>query len=110
MWPKRREPPDFYASHESLPDIEANRDAYEIFCEPMSPGDGLNFSAWIVHAAPSNRAPTRRAVVSTRWLGDDVTWLPHSAADPTVQASDVSIQPGEPVRDDDRFPVVWTRG
>ncbi len=25
MWPKRREPPDFYASHDSLPDIEANR-------------------------------------------------------------------------------------
>ncbi len=95
------------AQGEDVPDIEANRDAYDIFCEPMEPGDGLIFSAWIVHAAPHNRSKRRRAAVSTRWLGDDVRWAPHPDADPTVRQEDVCIQPGELAADDDRFPVVW---
>ena len=95
------------AQGEDVPDIEANRDAYDIFCEPMEPGDGLIFSASIVHAAPHNRSERRRAVVSTRWLGDDVRWAPHPEADPTVRQVDVCVQPGELAADDDRFPVVW---
>lgn len=92
---------------EEVPDIDADRAAYDIFCESMEPGDALLFSAWIVHAAPSNRSARRRAAVSTRWLGDDVRWAPHPKADPTVQQEDVCIQPGELAVDDDRFPVVW---
>ncbi len=95
------------AQGEDVPDIEANRDAYDIFCEPMEPGDGLIFSAWIVHASSHNRSKRRRAAVSTRWLGDDVRWAPHPEADPTVRPEDVCVRPGELAADDDRFPVVW---
>ena len=95
------------AQGEDVPDIEADRDAYDIFCEPMEPGDGFIFSAWIVHAAPHNHSERRRAAVSTRWLGDDVRWAPHPEADPTVRQEDVCVQPGELAADDDRFPVVW---
>lgn len=94
---------------DEVPDIEAHRDEYDIFCESLEPGDGLIFSAWIVHAAPENRSSHRRAAVSTRWLGDDVRWNPHPQADPTVRQEDVSVEPGEPARDDDRFPVAWRR-
>lgn len=97
------------APGEEIPDIDNDRQAYDIFSEPMNPGDGLIFSAWMVHAAPHNRSMRRRAAVSTRWLGDDVRWSPHSQADPTVRQQDVSVQPGELATDDDRFPVVWRR-
>lgn len=95
------------APGEEIPDIDNHRDTYDIFSEPMNPGDGLIFSAWMVHAAPNNRSTRRRAAVSTRWLGDDVRWNPHSQADPTVRQEDVSMQPGELATDDDRFPVAW---
>ena len=97
------------AEGETLPDIEAERDRYDIFSAPMQPGDALIFSAWIIHAAPSNTSDDTRAAVSTRWLGDDVRWRPHPAADPTVRKEDVSIAPGELARDDEIFPVAWTR-
>ena len=97
------------AEGEPVPDIDAHRDDYDIFCEAMRPGDALIFSAWMVHAAPSNRSSMRRAAVSTRWLGDDVRWYPHSAADPTIKQEDVRLHPGDLAADDDRFPVVWSR-
>jgi ectoine hydroxylase-related dioxygenase (phytanoyl-CoA dioxygenase family) len=95
------------APGDEIPDIEGNRDAYDIFCEPMNPGDGLIFSAWMIHAAPHNRSEHRRVAVSTRWLGDDVRWNPNPRADPTVRQRDVCVQPGQPATDDDRFPAVW---
>lgn len=94
---------------EDVPDIDANRDAYDIFCEPMQPGDALIFSAWLIHAAPHNLSDRRRTAVSTRWLGDDVRWAPHEKADPTVRQEDVCVRPGELAADDDRFPLVWRR-
>lgn len=95
------------ARGEDVPDIEADRDAYEISCVPMEPGDAVIFSAWIVHAAPHNRSPGRRTASSTRWLGDDVRWAPNPQADPTVRQEDVCVAPGELAADDDRFPVAW---
>ena len=97
------------AEGETLPDIEAERDRHDIFSEPMQPGDALIFSAWIIHAAPSNTSERTRAAVSTRWLGDDVRWRPHPAADPSIRQEDLSIEPGELARDDDVFPVAWMR-
>ena len=95
------------AEGEALPDVEANRSAYEIFCEPTRPGDGLLFSAWALHAAPVNRSSRRRAAVSIRFLGDDARWQPRPGADPTIRQEDLSIEPGALARDDDRFPIVW---
>jgi len=97
------------ADGEEMPDIDANRDSYDIFHEPMHRGDVLIFSAWCVHAAPANTTSTRRAAVSTRWLGDDVLWRPHAGADPTVGRDDVALAPGDQVTDDDRFPIAWKK-
>lgn len=104
-----RDPKDAWigGDGDELPDIEADRAAYDIFSKPMHPGDALIFSAWMVHAAPANRAPHRRSAVSTRWLGDDVRWQPTAASDPTVRENDVRVRPGELAHDDDVFPVAW---
>lgn len=56
-----------------LPDIEADRDAYEILSWAMEPGDAVVFNARMVHGGSGNLAPDRDLqVFNTQWLGDDV--------------------------------------
>lgn len=98
------------AEGEPVPAIEDHREDYDIMGWDMKAGDAVLFSAWILHWAPGNASSDhRRAAISTRWLGDDVTWNPHPGADPTVTEDDVSLKPGDPVHDDGVFPVVWPR-
>lgn len=93
---------------EKVPDIEAHRENFDIVGWDMKAGDAVLFTAWLLHWAPGNSSQTtRRAAISTRWLGDDAVWFPHAGADPTVTQDDVSIEPGELAHDDDRFPLVW---
>lgn len=93
-----------------VPDIEGNRDDFDIIGYDVEPGDALIFSAWLLHGAPGNASTSkRRAALSTRWLGDDALWWPHAGSDPTVSSDDVSIQPGEYPADDAVFPLVWPR-
>ncbi len=94
---------------EKVPDIEAARADYDIVGFDVEPGDVLVFSAWILHGAPGNSGPDRRAAFSTRWLGDDSVWAPHPGCDPTVTQQDVTVEPGHYPADDDRFPTVWSR-
>ncbi|MEZ5479565.1 MAG: phytanoyl-CoA dioxygenase family protein [Thiolinea sp.] len=92
-----------------VPDIEADRAAYDILGFDVEAGDAIIFSAWTLHGSRGNDSPTkRRAALSTRWLGDDAIWHPHEGADPTVTQADVCVQPGEKPHDDDRFPLLAT--
>ena len=96
------------ATGEKCPDIEANREDFDIVGFDVEAGDALIFSAWIVHGARGNASTkTRRAALSTRWLGDDIVWFPHDGTDPTVKAEDVSVAPGEAPTDDAFFPELW---
>ncbi len=98
------------SAQEKVPDIEADRSAYDIVGWDMKAGDAVVFSAWTLHGARGNATSDQpRIALSTRWLGDDALWAPHPAADPTVTQADVSVQPGQPANDDDRFPIVWRR-
>jgi ectoine hydroxylase-related dioxygenase (phytanoyl-CoA dioxygenase family) len=91
-----------------VPDIEANRGAYDIIGFDVEPGDAVVFSAWLLHGARGNASPdSRRAALSTRWLGDDASWHPHPGADPTVNADEVDLRPGEYPADDRVFPLLW---
>lgn len=92
-----------------VPDIDGNRDAYDIIGFDVEPGDALIFNAWTLHGASGNAGPNRRAAFSTRWLGDDARWAPHPGCDPTVTQEDVCVEPGTYPADDDRFPTVWSR-
>jgi len=97
------------ATGEPVPPIEAHRADYDIVGWDLNAGDAVLFSAWLLHWAPGNASDRRRAAISTRWLGDDAIWHPHPGADPTVTEADVALSPGDPARDDDRFPLVWPR-
>ena len=92
-----------------VPDIEADRAAFDIVSFETRAGDAVLFSAWTLHGAPGNSSPDkRRAAISTRWLGDDAIWYPHAGTDPTVSEDDVDLNPGDPVHDERVFPTVWT--
>jgi ectoine hydroxylase-related dioxygenase (phytanoyl-CoA dioxygenase family) len=59
-----------------MPDIEANRDKYEIVSWDLEPGDALLFHARTVHGARGNTSKQRkRRAITTRWIGDDVRFV-----------------------------------
>ena len=93
---------------ERCPDIEADRDAWDIVGFDVEPGDALVFSSWIVHGSPGNAGTKRRTALSTRWLGDDAVWAPHPGCDPSVSQDDTTAIPGEYPADDNRFPLGWS--
>lgn len=95
---------------EECPDIEAQRDAYDILSFAVEPGDALLFSAHVLHSARGNQSATaRRVAISLRFLGDDAIWDPRPGTDPIVAQADVCVRPGELARDDRAFPVVHER-
>ena len=58
---------------EPFPDIEGNREQYDILSWGMEPGDMVAFNARIIHGGSGNLAPDRDLkVLNTQWLGDDV--------------------------------------
>jgi len=93
----------------AVPDIDANREEYDIVSFDMAPGDALIFSAWILHGARGNSSSTQdRVALSTRWLGDDVLWDPREGVDPTVDPAQVLVDPGMPPRDNSFFPEIFS--
>ena len=90
------------------PDIDADRESYDIVSWDMQPGDALIFSAWILHGARGNSSSTQdRLALSTRWLGDDVRWDPREGVDPSVDPSQVAVKPGQPANDNAFFPEIY---
>lgn len=61
-----------------VPDIESDRDAYDIVGWDMEAGDCVLFDARTVHGAPGNQTfePVRRFV--TRWVTDEAFVAPHA--------------------------------
>lgn len=99
------------AALEEIPDIDAAPDAYEVLCRDMQPGDAIVFGAEVVHGAKENRDTSlRRAALSIRYVGDDAIWDPREGTDPIVTAERVGVDPGQPPRNEEWFPTVWSAG
>ena len=79
-WPQRfkavtpnYDPYMMNSDFESAPDIDANRDDYELFCPDMEPGDILLFNAHVVHGSSANYSTDRpRRAFASRWCADSV--------------------------------------
>jgi ectoine hydroxylase-related dioxygenase (phytanoyl-CoA dioxygenase family) len=92
--------PDF----EDIPDIEAQRDNYDIISWDLEPGDVYLFHAMTLHGAGGNSLSNRRRRGYTiRYTGDDVVYdLRPGLSQPLVCEQ---LQPGQPL-DSDRYPVL----
>jgi ectoine hydroxylase-related dioxygenase (phytanoyl-CoA dioxygenase family) len=93
-------------SLEELPDIESNRDAFEILAWELVPGDAVFFHMLTLHAAGG--ATRRRRAFSVRFLGDDATHAPRPwRTSPDFPGLAEELPGGAPM-EHELFPVLWT--
>lgn len=108
--PMRFDGTPLYASdnYKGLPDIDAQRDEFDIAGWDMLPGDAIAFNFRTVHGAPGNTSNRTRRVFSARWVGDDAVYVDRDGkGSPPIKG--LTLKDGE-VFDDPMFPVVWRDG
>lgn len=95
----------------TLPDIEAQRESFDILGWDYEPGDLLLFHGHIVHSARGNvAAPAARSALATMWAGEDVHYLHRRGQ---VIPDPRALYAFKPRNGDllnkfpDVFPVVW---
>jgi len=106
--PRRFDGTDLYEGDRStvVPDIDANRDDYEILGWAVEPGDAVAFHFGTLHGAPANASDRRRRIISLRWVGDGAHFVERpgktSPAFPELQ-----YRHGEAF-DRPEFPVIYS--
>ena len=63
-----------------LPDIESDRDEWDIVGGAMSPGDLMAFHLGCLHGGGATQPGRRRRSLTVRFLGDDAVWVERSDA------------------------------
>ena len=107
--PKRFDGTDLYPddSTEFVPDIDTQRDQFDIRGWEMQPGDAVAFHFRTLHGAPANNSTTRRRVTSIRWVGDDARFIRRNAKTspdfPGLEFTDGAPFQGE------EFPVLYPK-
>ena len=93
---------------EPLPDINGNRDAYDILAWDMEPGDCIAFHPMMLHGSRGNSLPIRRRALQTTWLGDDAVYGARPGdVEPHITGHD--FRPGDRLDVESVFPKVWPR-
>lgn len=93
--------------YKDVPDIDSNKDNYNILSWDVEPGDCIVFHMKTLHAAPGNSSEClQRRVLSTRWLGDDAMMAarPWKVSPPTYGNLNIGDRAVS-----EEFPIVWTR-
>ncbi|MGO9081742.1 MAG: phytanoyl-CoA dioxygenase family protein [Streptosporangiaceae bacterium] len=92
-----------------LPDIGADRDAFDIRRFDMQPGDAIFFDFLTVHGAPGFPYPGRRRVLSLRYLSAQARHAPRRwRTSPPFDGLAAELPAGAEL-DHPLFPVVWPR-
>ena len=90
-----------------LPDIEADRSAFDIRQFGLAPGDAVFFDFLTVHGAPGFPFAGRRRVLSLRYLSAGARYAPRTwRTSPPFAGLIDELPPGAPM-DHPLFPVVW---
>ena len=93
-----------------LPDIDADRDGYDIRRFELAPGDAIFFDFLTVHGAPGFPYQGRRRVLSLRYLSAAATFAPRGwRTSPPFDGLDRELAPGAEL-DHPLFPVVRPPG
>ena len=93
---------------ERLPDIEANRDEYDIVSFDVQPGDVIIHHVMTVHGSRGNQSTDRnRRAISLRYCGDDITYCdrPGAMSQPYLLSKPTE---GSCLYSED-YPLVWPR-
>ena len=90
-----------------LPDIEADRGAFDIRRFDLQPGDAIFFDFLAVHGAPGFPYSTRRRVLSLRYLSAAARHAPRTWRTSPPFDGLAGELPAGAVMDHPLFPVVW---
>jgi ectoine hydroxylase-related dioxygenase (phytanoyl-CoA dioxygenase family) len=84
-----------------LPDIEADRTAFDIVSWAVEPGDVVVFHPAMLHGGAPTRAGQRRSTLSLRFFGRDAVYArrPGGRVGPRVAGLHDRLTPGAPFRD-----------
>ena len=95
------------ADLEPVPDIDGRSASHDILAWDLEPGDVVAFDFRTLHGTTAGEVRGRRRALSTRWLGDDVTFCmrPGETSPPFP---DIGLVSGERMRED-WFPIMWRR-
>jgi ectoine hydroxylase-related dioxygenase (phytanoyl-CoA dioxygenase family) len=85
-----------------LPDIEADRGAWEIVSWPVTPGDLIVFDLATLHGGAATHAGQRRRTLTLRFFGERAVYAPKAGRTglPTTPGLGGRLKPGEPFRDE----------
>jgi ectoine hydroxylase-related dioxygenase (phytanoyl-CoA dioxygenase family) len=83
-----------------LPDIEADRAAWDIVSFATQPGDVVLFHPAMLHGGAPTHPGARRRTLTLRFFGQDAVYDPRdNRAGPSISGFHSRMQPGEPFRD-----------
>ncbi len=105
-----------YGTLPRLPNIEADRQHYDIVSWPVEPGDVLIFHPHMLHGGAPTHAGRRRRTLSLRFFGNDAVFAPRpgnpgatgGGSETRFGETSLKLAPGEPFRNP-RFPKVRPR-
>ena len=93
---------------DAVPDINANREAYDIRGWALAPGDAVAFDYRTIHGAPVNDSPSaQRRAFSLRLLGDTATFVRREGMATSPPFPNVTLQHGDAL-DVPEFPLLKT--
>jgi len=91
---------------EEIPDVDGNRDDYDIIGWAVEPGDAVAFDYRTIHGAPANTSQTRqRRAFSLRLLGEGATFRRREGIVTSPPFPEVTLRDGDPLTGDE-FPVL----
>ena len=89
---------------ERIPDIENNRNNYNIISYECDLGDAIAFNYATIHAAYGNNSKNRRRAFSIRFTGDDAKYIKRKG-EMSPPFPEVKLKTGE-ILDCDTFPFL----
>ena len=115
LWGKSYRPQRFDGSAlnendglEDIPDVNGNRDDYDIIGWAVSPGDAIAFDYRTIHGAPANSSKTsERRAFSLRLLGDGVKFARREGIVTSPPFTQVTLNHGDALVGDE-FPMLRT--
>jgi ectoine hydroxylase-related dioxygenase (phytanoyl-CoA dioxygenase family) len=84
-----------------LPDIEAERDRWEIWSWAITPGDVVLVHPGVLHGGGPTSDATQRRTLTVRCYGDDIVYAERPPSRPTVPLTpglSLALKPGDPLR------------
>ena len=94
---------------EDIPDINADRDNYNIVGWDLMPGDAVAFDYRTLHGAPANHsASAQRRAFSLRLVGDDIRFARRQNIVTSPPFNEVTLQHGDPLVADE-FPLLYQK-